>query len=449
MADNRDTRQILQDIENEQRTTSNAAQWSAAMGTINVAQQAKTNRINQQQLHEQRKTNKLLKEANRLHEQTLEEQQHTNAILEDMSGDISTIRNEVAQGTQELKKANNQLTQLTAASAEISRQLNIQNGLIAEVGDEVHQARVDQAYQFFAQWRQTPDGRVYTEWADRAQAWLERPTALLQRIIAAREKDAYAYAVAQLEKHRGEFGEDSIRYKQYPAKPLPPAPSQKYNRREDNLQKFGITVAILFLIGVIVYCIVGLRTIYQDYFGKPQGIFDTISLGIAFIIMIAIVSPFIIGAVWGIKKIIPQIGKTSKREAEREDAANAVAYQKILQQYQQTLADIDEKNRQIRAHYYSVVFPERRQRIMQKAWDTVMNKPLVWCTIDIEDTVLTIQQLVDNALFRPPAVNKLPELPDFSVRDDIVFPRTFSLNVREEIARICIEEAERRDSEQV
>lgn len=152
VADNRDMRQIAQDNESNTRHMSRMADVQFGVSLVQAAQLGRANRLHEQAVRIEEDSNRKIgllgkhaAETSRLIGKTLEAQSESNRILNGMS--------EQADRTHRL----------------LAAQLEGQRLIV----DKLEQLRTDQAYQSFAQWRQSDEGRQYLQWAERRR--IRRP----------------------------------------------------------------------------------------------------------------------------------------------------------------------------------------------------------------------------------------------------------------------------------
>ena len=168
VADDRDMRQIAQDNESNTRHTSRMADVQFGVSLVQAAQLGRANRLHEQAVRIEEDSNRKIgllgkhaAETSRLIGKTLEAQSESNRILNGMA--------EQADRTHRL----------------LAAQLEGQRFIV----DKLEQLRTDQAYQSFAQWRQSDEGRQYLQWAEKAQDTTSRIEDYTRRMQAARQKD--------------------------------------------------------------------------------------------------------------------------------------------------------------------------------------------------------------------------------------------------------------------
>lgn len=111
------------------------------------------------------------------------EQHRSNELTEEGIAALGRLERHVLEG-------NAATRELNAGITASNRLLREQNGLVQAVRDAIERQTLNQAYQFFAQWRQSPDGRIYLRWADSAQGAIANMDSFTCRMNRARAADA-------------------------------------------------------------------------------------------------------------------------------------------------------------------------------------------------------------------------------------------------------------------
>ncbi|GDZ42483.1 hypothetical protein MCC01966_10490 [Bifidobacteriaceae bacterium MCC01966] len=284
VADDRDMRQIAQDNESNTRHTSRMADVQFGVSLVQAAQLGRANRLHEQAVRIEEDSNRKIgllgkhaAETSRLIGKTLEAQSESNRILNGMAEQADRASRLLMEGM----------------------------GALHEQGE---QARLDQAYQAYAQWRQTDEGRQYLEWRDTARDTIARIEDYTRRMQAARQKDE-ELAVRELVAADPKGIMKEPEQPKTPPKPVmssipepgpkPEEPARKLTRKTaftsalstigglagiaytilDNLRmgeyglgpiQFIIRAAICWLIGVIIGAVA--RTIIESIRSKSAGL---------------------------------------------------------------------------------------------------------------------------------------------------------------------------------
>lgn len=396
MADTRTNRQIMQDTDASARRTASAAQYSAVMQTIQVAQ---------------------LAQSNALHEIAIVEQQKTNDYLHTLDEQVSGVTEHLRNQAQLLEQQNKSLQQLNIVANDINHGLTVIGNKIDKQTEVIRKGIASNAAWQFAQWRQTPDGKKYIAWAKRAEQWSKIAIPSAQQIEQARHKDACNYATSVLYARRDEFSDDKIPY-DTTSIPEPILDSREpYTTTGKDIGILIAQIATPFICAAIWYFVMkwalGLHSLSSAF----VEFFYTL-VRIALIIPGAI---FMIFVAWvGIGWLSEQTDKTAYEQKYEESLKK---YKHDKEEYKKKVHRHNIYNDNVEKRYRNTVFPQLRDEIFITAYRDFMSNPVRWSKHDFSATAKQVAYILKTAQQLPPDVDNLPELPEITMREVIDLPQ--------------------------
>lgn len=374
--DDRSLKETMQDADAKLRTAN-------ALNLAQIGLQGAQVRLQADALSEQRETNRRLEELG-----------VTQAQLVALDRSIDANIREGSRTLGELKNAADRMGGL----------LSEQNGLLAGIGGELHGMRVEQAYQNFAMWRQTPEGVRYMEWAKRAQDTVDLILRRTQRMEGARERDmrdnAHRLLADRVEK-RGEA----------PSKPLKPAFPKRPPMPERPVMKVAGVAERRFILAAVTTIIGFLYMGIQGFIGCLHGGFIYALFGFPIPAILGGLAGLAIGIVLGL--IV--FHKTER--IEREESR----YESRMAEYTEAKRRNEDYERNVNAINVRYEHELERWRTAMAEWEhpnmdsiprearALTVQPTRWAVSNPMDVVRTLTGIMEQAPFRPPVVDMLPD----------------------------------------
>lgn len=340
----------------------------------------------------------------RLQADALSEQRETNRRLEELGVTQAQLVALDRSIDANIREGSRTLGELKSAADRMSGLLSEQNGLLAGIGSELHGMRVEQAYQSFAMWRQTPEGIRYLEWAKRAQDTVNLILRRTQRMENARERDMRENAHRLLADRFEKRGEAPSQ----PLKPVfpkqPPMPKKPVMGVAGVAERRFILAAVTTIIGFLY---MGIRGFVECLHG---GLIYAL-FGFPIPAILGGLAGLAIGIVLGL--IV--FHKTEKIEREERN-------------YKSRMAEYMEAERKNEAYEQDVNAISVRYEHELECWRTAMAEwehpstdsiprearaltvqPTRWAVSNPMDVVRTLTGIMEQAPFRPPVVDMLPD----------------------------------------
>lgn len=327
VADNRDMRQIAQDNESNTRHMSRMADVQFGVSLVQAAQLGRANRLHEQAVRIEEDSNRKIgllgkhaAETNRLIGKTLEAQSESNRILNGMAEQTDRASRLLMEGM----------------------------GALHEQGE---QARLDQAYQAYAQWRQTDEGRQYLEWRDTARDTIARIEDYTRRMQAARQKDE-ELAVRELVAADPKGIMKEPEQPKTPPKPVMTAVPEPGPRPEEPeaRERESVWPGIFPFLGIIAGIILTIYFIRQRTYGYETDLFEVLVGGAISIVLYCAIGFglgfLIMAALMAVLKNTPANRNARKAREEYESAyadwsERNERYQTALDRYETALAAWD------------------------------------------------------------------------------------------------------------
>lgn len=360
----------------------------------------------------------LQQEANRLHAEALAQQKQANEKLSSISSELNTTNEVLQEISEEAKDQNSALHSIDMRASETNRLLQEQNGIIRLVRRSVNQLRIDQAYQSFAQWRQTPDGRKYMQWSESANYLASIIRDYTQRLADAQITDAQDHLIKEIAVHRKPDAE-KIRaqfYAQIPPKPLeftePEPIVADLNVNQDDYEKRSKAVVTVL---AVVEIIIALKIIVG-----PINFFGTLLC----LLVLGGASLFIASMVFdGFAKKYKNDKNAALEKQSREFTAH-LEWQQRKDAAEAALERWKGERSEIIYNADYVADDQAPADFLKKCKQIAMSKtapPTAWAVTDPQPLLKQITTIMDNAMFRPPAPDQLPDLkfPGFVKLEDI------------------------------
>lgn len=384
--DDRSLKETMQDADAKLRTAN-------ALNLAQIGLQGAQVRLQADALNEQRETNRRLEELG-----------VTQAQLVELDRSIDANIREGSRTLGELKNAADRMGGL----------LSEQNGLLAGIGGELHGMRVEQAYQNFAMWRQTPEGVRYMEWAKRAQDTVDLILRRTQRMEGARERDMRDNAHRLLADRVEKRGPEPERPSAPPCvAPTPPNEFTEKSLTGNGDKAAGVIMTVFSLAGLGIGVYHGwtnnayMISIYGWLDGGSRAFVGSIIPG-----ALGLVIGFVVGFVASVV-ITGFFFSPSKEECERYDKAKNEHEEAVKEYYQQV------KDFNMRQEYYRQAYDDwlkARDRWSHIVSDDIPREaraltvqPTRWAVSNPMDVVRTLTGIMEQAPFRPPVVDMLPD----------------------------------------
>lgn len=441
VADNRDMRQIAQDNESNTRHMSRMADVQFGVSLVQAAQLGRANRLHEQAIRIEEDSNRKIgllgkhaAETSRLIGKTLEAQSESNRILNGMS------------------KQADRTHRLLAAQLEGQR-------LIV---DKLEQLRTDQAYQSFAQWRQSDEGRQYLQWAEKAQDTTSRIEDYTRRMQAARQKDE-ELAVRELVAADPKGIMKEPEQPKTPPKPVMTAVPEPGPRPEEPeaRERESVWPGIFPFLGIIAGIILTIYFIRQRTYGYETDLFEVLVGGAISIVLYCAIGFglgfLIMAALMAVLKNTPANRNARKAREEYESAyadwsERNERYQTALDRYETALAAWDRDYNQGGA--YRRLKAEHDDRVLDYTDECMrvahsMFPPATrWAATNPMDTLRLLNGIIQDAPFNPPMPGRLPS-PALPVLANVGSLPVYAPNMRAELALIQSENEGRpvRDAE--
>lgn len=340
----------------------------------------------------------------RLQADALNEQRETNRRLEELGVTQAQLVALDRSIDANIREGSRTLGELKGAADRMSGLLSEQNGLLAGIGSELHGMRVEQAYQNFAMWRQTPDGVRYMEWAKRAQDTVNLILRRTQRMEGARERDMKTNAHRLLADRVEQRGEAPVK----PLKPVLPKPPQVPSmpmKPVDELAGRRFKFKTMTMIAGALFG--GIRAFVEGLHGGI--IFALFNIPIPAIIFgfLGLVAGTILGLI-----IFHKTGRIRDNEKRYEERMEEfVEAKRKYEVYQQHAGEVNAR--------YMQEFDRWRKAMDEWEFSDVKGisrearaltvQPTRWAVSNPMDVVRTLTGIMEQAPFRPPVVDMLPD----------------------------------------
>lgn len=428
MADNRDMRQIAQDNESNTRHMSRMADVQFGVSLVQAAQLGRANRLHEQAVRIEEDSNRKIgllgkhaAETSRLIGKTLEAQSESNRILNGMS--------EQADRTHRL----------------LAAQLEGQRLIV----DKLEQLRTDQAYQSFAQWRQSDEGRQYLQWAEKAQDTTSRIEDYTRRMQAARQKDE-ELAVRELVAADPKGIMKEPEQPKTPPKPVMTAVPEPGPRPEEPeaRERESVWPGTFPFLGIIAGIILTIYFIRQRTYGYETDLFEVLVGGAISIVLYCAIGFglgfLIMAALMAVLKNTPANRNARKAREEYESAyadwsERNERYQTALDRYETAVAAWDRDYNQGGA--YRHLKAEHDDRVLDYTDECMrvahsMFPPATrWAATNPMDTLRLLNGIIQDAPFNPPMPGRLPS-PALPVLANVGSLPVYAPNMRAELALI-------------
>lgn len=245
MTDNRPVRQTLHDMDDRLAETNRQLDQSNTLAAMQLGAQ-----IGQAALQE--RTNRLMAEADDLLDEANRQRTETNKRLTRM-GVTQEKTLEATRGVQKaVADANNTIRESFDRTERLIRE---QNGRIDGIRDEMRQARIEQAYQSFAQWRQSPEGQQYLAWRNAAEHAINRMNEWTNRMNTARQQDVEDHVrrmvADEAERIDLQYGDEPQEPDLPPITPVREPPFGDYPEPKPEIKMGNIWYLIAFVIGIL------------------------------------------------------------------------------------------------------------------------------------------------------------------------------------------------------